>query len=79
MGPKPTPVKTSNTLFSYFTKSPAANKSATPKNNTPDVLSPKKSPNQDQNKSSTGGATPSRKQINDGKFQDYQILLIHQF
>ncbi|XP_061180194.1 DNA mismatch repair protein Msh6-like isoform X2 [Saccostrea echinata] len=45
MGPKPTPSKKGNTLFSYFTKSPAATKNSQPNLNGSDVLSQKKSPN----------------------------------
>lgn len=48
MGPKQTPSKQGNTLFSYFSKSPAANKSSQPNVNGSDVLSQKKSPNKQE-------------------------------
>lgn len=45
MGPKPTPSK-QNTLFSYFSKSPAVKNTAASQSEAQDVLSPKRSPNQ---------------------------------
>ncbi|XP_021365348.1 DNA mismatch repair protein Msh6-like isoform X1 [Mizuhopecten yessoensis] len=60
MGPKQTPAKKSNTLFSYFNKSPVVKQSSTPKTDDKDILSPKRSPN--QKSSSPGSATPTSKQ-----------------
>ncbi|KAH3713479.1 hypothetical protein DPMN_073272 [Dreissena polymorpha] len=45
MGPKPTPSKQGNTLFSYFSKSPCPPAKEKIENTANDVLSPKKSPN----------------------------------
>ena len=53
MGPKPTPSKQGNTLFSYFNKSPAPSRSQqSQKPNSQDVLSPRKSPNESKGKTS---------------------------
>ena len=46
MGPKPTPSKQQNTLFSYFSKSPVVKNDDSCKSGLQDVLSPKRSPNQ---------------------------------
>ena len=46
MGPKPTPSKQQNTLFSYFSKSPVIKTDDSCKSGLQDVLSPKRSPNQ---------------------------------
>ncbi|KAL3892164.1 hypothetical protein ACJMK2_004398 [Sinanodonta woodiana] len=67
MGPKSTPGKQKNTLFSYFNKSPAAQNSIKSETNGNDVLSPKRSPNNKKSPSSKN--TPSKEetefQLND--------------
>ncbi|XP_033727077.1 LOW QUALITY PROTEIN: DNA mismatch repair protein Msh6-like [Pecten maximus] len=64
MGPKQTPAKKGNTLFSYFNKSPSVKHASTPKTGDADILSPKRSPNQ-KDPTSTGSLTPTSKQTAD--------------
>lgn len=49
--PKATPSKQKNTLFSYFSKSPAPSNVGATNDTSNDILSPKKSPNRCSSKS----------------------------
>lgn len=71
MGPKQTPSKQGNTLFSYFSKSPAASKSSQPNVNGSDVLSQKKSPNKQENPTPVKQA---KKEPNDQNFKVGDIV-----
>ncbi|XP_052086117.1 DNA mismatch repair protein Msh6-like [Mytilus californianus] len=75
MGPKPTPSKQGNTLFSYFSKSPSINKSSGSVSDTSEILSPKRSPNlkDKANANSTPKQTAKSSKSNDELVKEYEL------